>query len=65
MKGNIKDVFKLWNKVGSPDYIYDGIRLDNANVNIVGLPVGTYDDVTLVIFYSKMLGVAMFSKMGG
>ena len=65
MKDNIKGGDKLWNIVGSIDYISDGIRVENSDKNTEDFSVGTFDDATLGIFDSKMLGVADYSKMGG
>ena len=65
MKDNIRDSDKLWNTLGVVDFISNGIRVDNYDVNIEGFSVLTSDDAKLGKFDSKMLGVSDNSKMGG
>ena len=65
MKDNIKYSDKIWYTVGSIDYIYGGISVDNYDGNAEGFPVGTSDDATLGEFDSNILGVSDASKLGG
>ena len=65
MKDNIKDIDKLWNKLGSIDSIYERTRVYNSDINTEISPLGTSDDATRGKFDSNMLGVADTSKLGG
>ena len=51
--------------MGSLDYKYDDISVDNADGNREDFSVGTSNDAKLGKFESNMLGVAESSRLGG
>ena len=63
LKDNIIDGDVIWGNVGSPEWKFDGIRVDNPDGNSKGFLFGTAEGETLGLIDNTMLGVADYSKL--
>ena len=53
-----------WGTVGSPEWKFNGLIVDNSDVNSQVFRVGTSDGATLGLIDNTMLSVADYSKLG-
>ena len=60
MKDTIIDVDMIWGTVGSPEWKYKGIRVDNRDGKSKLLPVGTSDGEPIGLINNTILGIADF-----
>ena len=63
LKDNIIDGGVLWVTVGSPQWKFDGIRVEKPDGKSKGFSFGTAEGETLGLIDNTMLGVADSSKL--